>query len=688
MSARIAQGEAGFEVLFVSASNVAASLLGVPDASALKRSDMAAQLARIRAAAPSALLMVDCHGSCSSSMDVRIAVRNFGLAGAAGVTVEDWVQPQLGRDGKLQLPFAEACVRVRAAVDARNEMGEAGPLIVARTDAPKQDQSEAQRRAKAFAAMGADIVFLEAPVAEANRREVCVAMPRMHVMANLVEGGTSPLPGLDRLGKLGYKLALHPAPMMTASAAAMRRWAEELCQSAGAGHKLTGPESAPRAANHTPEAAEDRGAAAPAARLRQLLGREGCVTAPGVSDALSARVAHGEVGFEVLFVNSACASASFLGTMDSAMMSHSDVVAQVARAKAAAPGALLVAESRCCGGRGPVARHVRELCLAGAACVLLQDSTALVERHQGSAGAAALSFEEACARVRSAAEARDELGEAGPLIMAHCDVRVHGEEESAKRGRAFAELGADLVFLDNVRWDQGILPMAIPGAHVAARGRMPHPGSERLEKVGIKLALYPMLMTSASVSAMYCCARRLRSDVRRGRRPAAPAAKPNEPLPPLMATSDIQRMFGPGRCSSGAAIENRRRRPCRCKTDVLAHHFVWGSRQTSWGSVASVRSADSVASKDTAAETATATTASPASVDFLTYSSEEDSLDSSASTGLFASAALLASTAGGASLGGCGMEGLGKLGMFRSLRQGFGFLLQRRAAPSPAVGGA
>lgn len=230
LSARIAHKELGFELLFISGFYVTASLLGLPDADMLGFADMAAQLARIRTAAPGALLIVDGDTGYGGPAQVKRTILGFGSAGAACVMIEDQVAPkQCGHtEGKKVVDFAEACSRVQAAVDARNEMGPMGPLVMARTDARVLGQEEAIRRGKAFRDIGADILFLEAPLDEAAMRQDCEALPGIPKMANLVEWSKTPLVGKEKLAEIGYKIAIHPVTMLNASVSAMYRWAKEL----------------------------------------------------------------------------------------------------------------------------------------------------------------------------------------------------------------------------------------------------------------------------------------------------------------------------------------------------------------------------------------------------------------------------------------------------------------------------
>jgi 2-methylisocitrate lyase-like PEP mutase family enzyme len=115
----------------------------------------------------------------------------------------------------------EAVTRIRAAVDARD--AGADILIMARTDARACiSLDEAIERCRAFREVGADITFLEAPLGEAEMRRYCAEVdgPKM---ANLIEGGNTPLLAPAQLEEIGYKIAVYPLTLLSVSIGAMRR---------------------------------------------------------------------------------------------------------------------------------------------------------------------------------------------------------------------------------------------------------------------------------------------------------------------------------------------------------------------------------------------------------------------------------------------------------------------------------
>ncbi len=121
---------------------------------------------------------------------------------------------------------AEALARVRAAVDAREEGADI--LILARTDARATDGlDEALARARAFAELGADMLFVEAPESEAEMRRVCAEAPGVH-LANMVEKGASPVLPPARLAELGYRIVAYPVTLLSAAVKAMQGSLEDI----------------------------------------------------------------------------------------------------------------------------------------------------------------------------------------------------------------------------------------------------------------------------------------------------------------------------------------------------------------------------------------------------------------------------------------------------------------------------
>ena len=116
------------------------------------------------------------------------------------------------------IPTADMVKKIRVAVEAR---GMNDILIVARTDArTAHGLDEALRRAEAYAKAGADILFIESPESEREMEKICSSFD-LPLMANMVEGGKTPVLSKERLEELGYRIAIFPATGFLAAGAAL-----------------------------------------------------------------------------------------------------------------------------------------------------------------------------------------------------------------------------------------------------------------------------------------------------------------------------------------------------------------------------------------------------------------------------------------------------------------------------------
>lgn len=213
-------GEAGFPFTFMSGFAVSAARLGLPDAGLISYAEMAAQIRDICAATPVPVIG-DGDTGYGNALNVERTVKGYAQAGAACVMIEDQLAPKRcgHTKGKLVVDRAEAVDRIRAAAHAREDVRRAGGdvLILARTDARAVNSlDDAIWRANAFRDAGADILFVEAPQSEAEMARVTKEAPGAH-MANMVEGGKTPIPRMTRLHDLGFKLAIFPLTLFSAS---------------------------------------------------------------------------------------------------------------------------------------------------------------------------------------------------------------------------------------------------------------------------------------------------------------------------------------------------------------------------------------------------------------------------------------------------------------------------------------
>jgi 2-methylisocitrate lyase-like PEP mutase family enzyme len=219
-SARLVE-RAGFPLTFMSGFAVSAARAALPDTGLLSFGEML-DAGREICTAVSLPVIGDADTGYGNPLNVKRTVHGYARAGFAAAMIEDqrWPKRCGHTPGKEVVPRDEAVARVRAAVDARDEG--AGILVLARTDARgPEGMDEALWRSAAFADAGADILFLEAPRSEDEMRRFC-REARAPAMANLVEGGDTPLLPPARLLEIGYKIAAHPLTLLSAATRAMQ----------------------------------------------------------------------------------------------------------------------------------------------------------------------------------------------------------------------------------------------------------------------------------------------------------------------------------------------------------------------------------------------------------------------------------------------------------------------------------
>lgn len=216
LSARLADS-AGFEALYLSGYGVSASQLAKPDNGFLTLPDMEARIQSL-CEAISTPLIADADTGFD---DIEATVHAYEKAGAAGIQIEDQQVPKICGHilGREVVSRDEAVAKITDAVAARQDDDF---LIVARTDAREQNGlDEAIERGRLFAAAGADILFIESPESEDEFRQIGAALGDMPLLANMVEGGRSPLLSREKLVEMGFNFIIYPVAAMAASAAAL-----------------------------------------------------------------------------------------------------------------------------------------------------------------------------------------------------------------------------------------------------------------------------------------------------------------------------------------------------------------------------------------------------------------------------------------------------------------------------------
>jgi len=218
ISARIAD-RMGFPALYMTGFGVVASYLGLPDAGIATYTDMVGRVNQICTIANTPLI-ADADTGYGGLLNVAHTLRGYSKAGAAAVQFEDQEFPKKcgHTPGRRVIPTADMVKKIRVAVEAR---GDDDILIVARTDArTAHGLDEALHRAEAYAKAGADILFVESPESEREMEKICASF-ELPLMANMVEGGKTPILSAGRLTELGYRIAIFPATGFLAAGAAL-----------------------------------------------------------------------------------------------------------------------------------------------------------------------------------------------------------------------------------------------------------------------------------------------------------------------------------------------------------------------------------------------------------------------------------------------------------------------------------
>ena len=211
----------GFRALYVTGFGTVASHLGLPDAGLATYRDMLERIAQIvqRTTTP---IIADADTGYGGLLNVRHTVRGYEAAGVSAIQIEDQEFPKKcgHTPGRRVIPLEDMVAKVRVACDSRSS---ADFLVIARTDARTAlGLEEALRRAEAYAAAGADIIFIEAPESEAEMAEIGRRIDKP-LLANIVDGGRTPCLPAARLKELGFALSIMPTAGFLAAAAALRR---------------------------------------------------------------------------------------------------------------------------------------------------------------------------------------------------------------------------------------------------------------------------------------------------------------------------------------------------------------------------------------------------------------------------------------------------------------------------------
>lgn len=212
---------AGFEAVYLSGASIAYTRFGRSDVGLVSMTEVVDTLGVIRERIDLPVI-VDADTGFGNAMNVQRTVRLLERNGAAAIQLEDQVTPKrCGHlDGKALVSAAEMIGKIKAATDARKDEG---TLIVARTDAIAVEGFQpALERASRYVEAGCDILFVEAPRSEDEMREVAKRFAgRLPLLANMVEGGKTPILPAAALAEIGYRIAIFPGGLARAVARCM-----------------------------------------------------------------------------------------------------------------------------------------------------------------------------------------------------------------------------------------------------------------------------------------------------------------------------------------------------------------------------------------------------------------------------------------------------------------------------------
>jgi 2-methylisocitrate lyase-like PEP mutase family enzyme len=214
ISARIADRMA-FPGLYMTGYGVAASSLGLPDAGLATYTEMVNCVAKIAQGTVTPLI-ADGDTGYGGLLNVEHTVRGYERAGAVAIQLEDQKSPKKcgHTPGRRVIPIEDMIAKIKVAVASRESDDF---LVIGRTDARSQHGlAEAIRRGQAFAQAGADVVFVEAPESIEEMTQICREIDRP-LIANMVEGGNTPVLSARQLQEIGYQLAIFPGTAFLAA---------------------------------------------------------------------------------------------------------------------------------------------------------------------------------------------------------------------------------------------------------------------------------------------------------------------------------------------------------------------------------------------------------------------------------------------------------------------------------------
>jgi 2-methylisocitrate lyase-like PEP mutase family enzyme len=207
--------QSGFTTLYVSGAAISYTRLGRPDIGLVSMSEVV-EIVGVMRDRVDADLIVDADTGYGNALNVGRTMRLFERAGASALQLEDQDFPKrCGHlDGKVLIPAAEMAGKIKAALDARRSRE---TLVIARTDAIAVEGFErAIERAALYRDAGADVLFVEAPKTRVELKRIPPALGGVPLMANMVEGGKTPVLSAAELESMGFALVIFPGGIVRA----------------------------------------------------------------------------------------------------------------------------------------------------------------------------------------------------------------------------------------------------------------------------------------------------------------------------------------------------------------------------------------------------------------------------------------------------------------------------------------
>ena len=220
LSARLVE-EAGFEAAYFSGGAVARSM-GLPDIGLVTMSEVIERAAQVVSAVKIPVI-ADADTGYGNAINLVRTVREYERVGVTAIHIEDQITPKrCGHlDGKEVISLPEMIKKLEATLASQ-----ADPdfCIIARTDARGvHGLDDAISRARAFAQLGVDAVFVEAPQSESELEQIPRALLNIPLLVNVFKGGKTPMLPVERLEKMGYRIAIYPSETQRAGIYAMRQ---------------------------------------------------------------------------------------------------------------------------------------------------------------------------------------------------------------------------------------------------------------------------------------------------------------------------------------------------------------------------------------------------------------------------------------------------------------------------------